>query len=35
MKIDIEKQLILIRGAAPGVNKGLVVVRTAVKKRRA
>jgi large subunit ribosomal protein L3 len=35
VKIDIEKQLILIRGAVPGVNKGLVVVRAAVKKQRA
>jgi large subunit ribosomal protein L3 len=26
MKIDIEKRLILIRGAVPGVNKGIVVV---------
>jgi large subunit ribosomal protein L3 len=32
MKIDTEKQLVLIRGAVPGVNKGLVVVRAAVKK---
>ena len=31
-KVDMEKQLMLIRGAVPGVNKGLVVVRTAVKK---
>jgi large subunit ribosomal protein L3 len=35
VKIDVEKQLILIRGAVPGVNKGLVVVRAAVKKQRA
>ncbi|MDR1148072.1 MAG: 50S ribosomal protein L3 [Spirochaetaceae bacterium] len=35
IKIDVEKQLILIRGAVPGVNKGLVVVRAAVKKQRA
>jgi large subunit ribosomal protein L3 len=30
--IDAEKQLLLIRGAAPGINKGLVLVRRAVKK---
>jgi large subunit ribosomal protein L3 len=35
IKIDIEKQLILIHGAVPGINKGLVVVRTPVKKQRA
>jgi large subunit ribosomal protein L3 len=32
IKVDVEKQLVLIRGAIPGVNKGLVVVRAAVKK---
>ena len=32
VKVDAEKQLMLIRGAVPGVNKGLVVVRAAVKK---
>jgi len=32
VKVDTEKQLVLIRGAVPGVNKGLVVVRAAVKK---
>jgi large subunit ribosomal protein L3 len=32
VKVDSEKQLLLIRGAVPGVNKGLVVVRAAVKK---
>jgi len=32
VKVDTEKHLILIRGAVPGVNKGLVVVRAAVKK---
>jgi large subunit ribosomal protein L3 len=32
VKIDPEKQLILVRGAVPGVNKGLVLVRAAVKK---
>ena len=35
VKIDVEKRLLLIHGAVPGVNKGLVVVRTAVKKQRA
>jgi large subunit ribosomal protein L3 len=33
MKVDAEKQLILIKGSVPGVNKGLVLVRAAVKKR--
>jgi len=32
VQVDAEKQLVLIRGAVPGVNKGLVVVRAAVKK---
>jgi len=32
VKVDTENQLVLIRGAVPGVNKGLVVVRAAVKK---
>jgi large subunit ribosomal protein L3 len=32
MKVDIEKQLVLVRGAVPGVNQGLVIVRAAVKK---
>ena len=32
VKVDTEKQLVLIQGAVPGVNKGLVVVRAAVKK---
>ena len=32
VKIDPENKLVLIRGAVPGVNKGLVVVRAAVKK---
>ena len=35
VKVDVEKQLLLIRGAVPGVSKGLVVVRAAVKKQRA
>jgi large subunit ribosomal protein L3 len=32
VKVDAEKQLMLIRGSVPGVNKGLIVVRAAVKK---
>ena len=32
VKVDAEKQVVLVRGAVPGVNKGLVVVRAAVKK---
>ena len=32
IKMDTEKQLILVRGAVPGVNKGLVLVRAAVKR---
>jgi large subunit ribosomal protein L3 len=32
VKVDVEHQLIMVRGAVPGVNKGLVVVRAAVKK---
>jgi large subunit ribosomal protein L3 len=32
VKVDTEKQLVLIKGAVPGVNKGLVVIRSAVKK---
>jgi large subunit ribosomal protein L3 len=32
VKVDTEKQLVLIRGAVPGVNKGLVVIRSAVKR---
>jgi large subunit ribosomal protein L3 len=32
VKVDTEKQLVLIRGAVPGVNKSLLVVRAAVKK---
>jgi large subunit ribosomal protein L3 len=31
-QVDAEKQLMLIRGAVPGINKGLLVVRSAVKK---
>jgi len=32
VKTDPEKQLIMVRGAVPGINKGLVFVRSAVKK---
>jgi large subunit ribosomal protein L3 len=32
VKMDPEKQLIMVRGAVPGINKGLVFVRAAVKK---
>ncbi|MDR2633678.1 MAG: 50S ribosomal protein L3 [Treponema sp.] len=32
VKVDTEKQLLVIRGAVPGVYKGLVLVRAAVKK---
>jgi large subunit ribosomal protein L3 len=32
LKVDTEKQLLLVHGAVPGVNKGLVLVRAAVKK---
>ncbi|MCL2761757.1 MAG: 50S ribosomal protein L3 [Treponema sp.] len=32
VKMDLEKQLILVRGAVPGIDKGLVFVRAAVKK---
>jgi large subunit ribosomal protein L3 len=32
VKLDTEKQLIMIRGSVPGINKGLVLVRAAVKK---
>jgi large subunit ribosomal protein L3 len=34
VKTDPEKQLIMVRGAVPGINKGLVFVRLAVKKGR-
>ena len=34
VKTDAEKQLIMVRGAVPGINKGLVFVRSAVKKGR-
>ncbi|MDR3019556.1 MAG: 50S ribosomal protein L3 [Treponema sp.] len=34
VKIDPEKQLLMVKGAIPGINKGLVFVRCAVKKGR-
>jgi large subunit ribosomal protein L3 len=32
VNVDMEKQLVLVRGAVPGNNKGLVVVKAAVKR---
>ena len=32
VRIDTEKQLVIVRGAVPGINKGLVFVRAAVKR---
>jgi large subunit ribosomal protein L3 len=32
VKVDVENKLIMVRGAVPGINKGLVVIRAAVKK---
>jgi large subunit ribosomal protein L3 len=32
IKVDPEKQVIMVHGAVPGINKGVVVVRAAVKK---
>jgi len=32
IKIDVENQLLLVKGSVPGVNKGLVLVRAAVKR---
>ena len=34
VKMDPEKQLLMVKGAIPGINKGLVFVRGAVKKGR-
>jgi len=34
VKVDSEKQLLMVKGAVPGINKGLVFVRCAVKKGR-
>ncbi|MDR2730912.1 MAG: 50S ribosomal protein L3 [Treponema sp.] len=32
VRMDLDKQLIMVRGSVPGINKGLVLVRAAVKK---
>ena len=32
VRVDTDKQLLMVHGAVPGINKGLVVVRAAVKK---
>jgi large subunit ribosomal protein L3 len=32
IKVDTENKLLMVHGAVPGINKGLVVVRAAVKK---
>jgi large subunit ribosomal protein L3 len=32
VKVDAEKQLIMVRGAVPGINRGVVVLRAAVKR---
>jgi large subunit ribosomal protein L3 len=32
VKVDTEKQLLLVNGAVPGINKGLVTIRAAVKR---
>jgi large subunit ribosomal protein L3 len=32
IKVDTEKQLIMVRGAVPGINRGRLVIRAAVKK---
>ncbi|GHT75986.1 50S ribosomal protein L3 [Spirochaetia bacterium] len=32
IKVDAEKQVIMVRGAVPGINEGIVIVRAAVKK---
>jgi large subunit ribosomal protein L3 len=32
IRIDAEKQLVMVKGAVPGINKGLVFVRAAVKR---
>jgi large subunit ribosomal protein L3 len=34
VKTDPDKQLIMVKGAVPGINKGLVFIRSAVKKGR-
>ncbi|GAB1483486.1 hypothetical protein MASR2M78_23020 [Treponema sp.] len=32
VKVDVESRTIMVRGAVPGINKGTIVVRAAVKK---
>jgi large subunit ribosomal protein L3 len=32
VKVDAEKQLVMVRGSVPGINKGLVIIRAAVKR---
>jgi large subunit ribosomal protein L3 len=32
VKVDAEKKLVMVRGSVPGINKGLVVIRAAVKR---
>jgi large subunit ribosomal protein L3 len=32
VKVDLDSRIIMVRGAVPGINKGLVIVRAAVKK---
>jgi large subunit ribosomal protein L3 len=32
VKVDAEKQLLMVHGSVPGINKGLILVRAAVKK---
>jgi len=34
VKVDSDKKLLMVKGAVPGINKGLVLVRAAVKKGR-
>jgi large subunit ribosomal protein L3 len=34
VKVDVENRLVMVNGAVPGVKKGLVMVRPAVKKQR-
>jgi large subunit ribosomal protein L3 len=32
VKVDTDKQLVMVRGSVPGINKGLVILRAAVKR---
>jgi len=34
VKVDSDKKLLMVKGAVPGINKGLVLIRAAVKKGR-